>query len=92
MSAIFAIAIYFIVWWIVFIAVLPFGVETQAEQGRVIPGTVESAPVAPAIFKKFIITTIVSALVFAVIYFVLVYELITLDNIPFLPGFERLDQ
>lgn len=92
MSAIFALAIYFIVWWIVFIAVLPFGVKTQSEQGEVIPGTVESAPVAPAIFKKFIITTIVSAFVFSIIYSVLVYELIALDDIPFLPGFERHDQ
>ena len=92
MSAIFAAAIYFIIWWLVFIAVLPFGVKTQAEQGEVIPGTVESAPAAPAIFKKFIVTTIVSAIVFAGVYAVIVYRLIELDDIPFLPGFERLDQ
>ncbi len=92
MSIVFAFAIYFIVWWVVFIAVLPFGVTTQAEHGQVTPGTVESAPVAPALFRKIIITTCLSFVIFAVIYAVLVFDLITLDDIPFLPRFEPLDQ
>ena len=92
MSLVFAFAIYFVVWWVVFIAVLPFGVTTQAEQGMVTPGTVESAPVTPAIFRKVIITTFVSALIFGVIYSVLVFDIIALDDIPILLEFAPIDQ
>ena len=34
-----AIAIYFIIWWVVLFAVLPFGVRSQEESGAVEPGT-----------------------------------------------------
>ena len=33
------IAIFFVVWWIVLFAVLPFGVRTQEEEGEVVLGT-----------------------------------------------------
>ena len=35
-----AIAIYFIIWWTVLFAVLPFGVRSQEESGAVAPGSV----------------------------------------------------
>ncbi|WP_176084073.1 DUF1467 family protein [Martelella sp. HB161492] len=44
MSLFSAFAVYFIIWWLVLFAVLPFGLKTQAEVGEVVPGTVESAP------------------------------------------------
>ena len=40
------IAIFFVVWWIVLFAVLPFGVRTQQEDGEVVPGSEASAPTA----------------------------------------------
>jgi len=60
-----AIAIYFVMWWIVLFAVLPFGVRSQAEQGDHEPGTEPGAPVAPLILRKLIWTTIVSLVIFA---------------------------
>ena len=42
-----AAAIYFIIWWTVLFAVLPFGVRSQGESGTVIPGTDPGAPVVP---------------------------------------------
>ena len=41
------IAIYFVVWWIVLFAVLPWGVRTQEEEGEVVLGTDPSAPANP---------------------------------------------
>ncbi|CAN5358328.1 DUF1467 family protein [soil metagenome] len=55
------IAIYFVVWWVVLFAVLPFGVRTQADAGEVIAGTTASAPLRPMLLKKAIATSIVAA-------------------------------
>ncbi len=88
MNIVFAIAIYFVCWWIVLFAILPFGVKTQQEAGDVLPGTVESAPVAPRLIPKLIATTIVSAIIFVLVYWLVESDIVTLDNIPFLPRFE----
>lgn len=90
MSLVFAIAIYFIVWWLVLFMVLPWGVTTQGEAGKVSPGTVESAPTAPRLWPKLIATTIVATILFAGVYSVIAYEIVTIDDIPFLPRFEAV--
>ena len=88
MNLVFALAIYFVCWWIVLFAILPFGVTTQQEAGEVSPGTAESAPVAPKLIPKLIATTIASAIIFAIIYWRMEGGMVTLDSIPFLPRFE----
>jgi predicted secreted protein len=57
------IAIFFVVWWIVLFAVLPWGVRTQEEEGEVVLGTSASAPAHPHLVRKAIITTFVAAIV-----------------------------
>ena len=44
MSITTALAIYFITWWIVLFAVLPWGVRSQSEAGDVVPGSDPGAP------------------------------------------------
>ncbi len=55
------LAIYFVAWWIVLFAVLPFGVRSQEEQGAVSPGTDPGAPAVPLLARKLIWTTIVTS-------------------------------
>ena len=57
------LAIYFVVWWIVLFAVLPWGMRTQQEEGEVILGTEPSAPANPRLVHKAIVTSIVAAVV-----------------------------
>jgi predicted secreted protein len=57
------IAIYFVVWWIVLFAVLPWGVRTQDEDGDVTLGTTHSAPSRPLLIRKAMATTLVAAVV-----------------------------
>ena len=57
------VAIYFVVWWVVLFAVLPWGIRTQDEEGEVIFGTERSAPVRPMLIRKALATTIVAAVV-----------------------------
>lgn len=85
MSLTSAIAIFFIVWWLVFFAVLPFGVRTQEEDQATVEGTPASAPSQPLLLRKVVITTALAALVFAGVYFLLTQSTLTLDDIPFLP-------
>ena len=57
------LAIYFVVWWIVLFAVLPWGVRTQDDDGNVTLGTTHSAPSRPLLIRKAIATTVVAAVV-----------------------------
>ncbi len=76
-----AFAIYFLIWWVVLFAVLPFGVRGQHEAGDIAPGTDPGAPAIPALGKKLIWTTLVSALIFAACYVVYVNRLVTIDGV-----------
>jgi len=61
-----ALAIYFVLWWVVLFAVLPFGVRNQfeaAEEG--VAGGDPGAPVLHRMGRKALATTIVSAILFA---------------------------
>ena len=85
-----ALATYFICWWLALFMVLPFGVKTQQEEGEVVPGSVESAPFNPHIWKKLLATTLLGAVLFAVVYIVITTDIIQIDQIPFLPNFEKV--
>jgi len=83
MDLVLAIAVYIFIWWIVLFAVLPFGVRTQQEDGSVVPGTPESAPVRPRLVRVFVINTVVATIVFAIVYVVISYQLISPDMFPY---------
>jgi len=63
-----AFAVFFIVWWTVLFATLPFGLKTQDEDNNVTLGTVPSAPHGPHMLKVVIRTTIVALLICACFY------------------------
>jgi len=86
MSLATAFAIYFIIWWVVLFAVLPWGVRSQDEDGTIIPGSDPGAPAIPRLRRKLVWTTIVAAIVFALWYVVYTYRLITLDDLAKLLG------
>ena len=91
MTIAFAAAIYFIIWWIVLFAMLPIGVRTSEEAGeKASPGTAESAPIMPNLLPKMVATTVVSTIIFAALYAIIVHHVITLDDIPFFPRYERV--
>ncbi|MGE0212325.1 MAG: DUF1467 family protein [Parvibaculaceae bacterium] len=85
-----AIAIYFILWWLVLFTVLPWGSESAHETGtESASGHAPSAPLNPRLAWKFAITTALSAIVFAVVYWPIHEGWLTIDSIPFLPTFEK---
>jgi predicted secreted protein len=62
------LAVYFVVWWVVLFAVLPFGVRTQAENGDVTLGTTESAPSLHRVGRAMLITSLVSLAIVGAFY------------------------
>ena len=69
------IAIYFVVWWIVLFAVLPFGVRRHGEPE---PGLEPGAPARPHLGIKACVTTLIAALVWLAIYAIIESEVIEL--------------
>jgi predicted secreted protein len=76
-----AVAIFFLIWWVVLFAVLPWGIRSQHESGEYPPGTDPGAPALPRLGRKLIWTTIVSVAIFAGCYVVYVNHWLTLEGL-----------
>jgi predicted secreted protein len=79
-----AIAIYFLIWWLVLFAVLPWGVEAQGEGGA--PGTDPGAPIVARVLHKVIWTTIIASVIFGCAAYVFVNRLLTLEDLATMMG------
>ncbi|MGF1619428.1 MAG: DUF1467 family protein [Rhodomicrobiaceae bacterium] len=82
MSLPISFGIYFICWWLAFFIMLPIGVRTHSDADSVEPGTADSAPIAANLWLKALGATVLSAVIFAVVYVVVEYRLIPLDKVP----------
>jgi predicted secreted protein len=74
-------AIFFLIWWVVLFAVLPWGVRSQHESGDTTPGTDPGAPIVPRLGRKLLWTTLVAGLLFSAFYFVTANHLVTLAGL-----------
>ncbi len=82
MNWILVAAAFFIVWWVMFFAVLPFGLRTQEEEGDVTLGTVRSAPRGPHILRAGLRTTVITLIMFGLWFAAVTFFGLSLDNIP----------
>jgi predicted secreted protein len=88
MSWISAAAIYFIIWWLVLFATLPFSLKTQDDEGETVLGTVSSAPQGPHMLRAMLRTTVVSLLIFGALYVLTKVVGLGIDDIPrFMPEY-----
>jgi len=84
-----SIAVYFILWWTVLFAILPFGIRSQRETGTIEPGTDPGAPTIAGMGKKLVWTTVVSAVIFALCAVIYSYRIVTLEDLMALLGLTR---
>jgi len=89
MSTATALAIYFLVWWVVLFAVLPWGVRNQEESGNVSPGTDPGAPAEHKLWIKLVWTTVVATIVFGILAAVYKLGLIPYDYLAAISGPRR---
>ena len=74
-----SIIVYVLIWWIIFFSVLPVGIQSNKEKFREkIEGIDPGATKNPKILKKFLITTIITSLIFIVIYYLVKFDLLNL--------------
>ena len=74
-----SIIVFVIIWWIIFFSVLPVGIQSNKEKFRErIEGIDPGAPKNPKIAKKFLITTIITTLIFVVVYYLVKIDLLNL--------------
>ena len=76
-----SIIIYVMIWWIVFFSILPVGIQSNKEifKDR-IEGIDPGAPKNPKIAKKFLITTIITSILFIMIYYLVNNGFLNLRN------------
>jgi len=67
MSWISIAAVYFIIWWTLLFVALPVGLRTQDDEKDVILGTTSSAPSGKHMLRAVIRTTVLSAVVMAIL-------------------------
>ena len=58
------------IWWVIFFSVLPIGIKSQNNTTANLYGNDPGAPKNPKIAKKFFITTLITSIIFLVIYYV----------------------
>jgi predicted secreted protein len=83
------IAIYFLVWWVVLFAVLPWGVRNQQESGEVSPGTDPGAPAVHKVWMKLVWTTVIASVVFGILAAIYKLGLIPFDYLAAISGPRR---
>ena len=77
-----SIIVYVMIWWIIFFSVLPVGIQSNKEVFREkIEGMDPGAPKNPKIAKKFFITTLITTIIFLVIYYLVEVELLNLRKL-----------
>ena len=74
-----SIIVYVLIWWIIFFSVLPVGIQSNKEKFKEkIEGIDPGAPINPKIGKKFLITTLITSIIFIVIYYLVEFNLLNL--------------
>lgn len=73
------IAVYIVIWWLVIFMVLPWGVQ-PVDQRDVEKGHAGSAPRRPHMLRKVVITSVISAVLWLVVYGVMASGLISLRS------------
>jgi predicted secreted protein len=76
-----ALAIFFLIWWVVLFAVLPWGIKSQHETEDMPPGTDPGAPSKASIGWKLVWTTIVAVAVYGVGAIVYAEHWVTVDGL-----------
>ena len=78
MNIVSAVVVFIVIWWLVLFMVLPFGVRRMEmpEEGHA-PG----APLQPMLWRKAAATTAIAILLFAAVYVIVEFELISLQDL-----------
>ena len=83
MSVTSAFVLFAVIWFLTFLIVIPFRIKTQGDLGVVVKGTQAGAPEVHDLRKKAIITTGLSLILWLLITILIVFEIVTIEDIDF---------
>lgn len=83
MSIISAIVMFWVIWFLALLVVIPIGVRTQEEAGEVVPGTPASAPASFSLKRKVVWATVGTLAVWGAMCAVIVWGGLTVHDIDF---------
>lgn len=75
MNLLTGIGVYFLIWWTTLFAVLPWGNAPDEEFQQ---GNTSSAPKKPRLLLKFAVNTLISGIIWTILFFILQFNEITL--------------
>ena len=78
-----ALVLFAVIWFMTFLIVIPFKIETQGDLGDVVEGTQAGAPENHYLSKKAWIATGISAVIWAIVAGIIVSGAITVDDLDF---------
>ena len=93
MSITSAIVLFAVIWFMVFLIVIPIRLQTQGDVGKIVPGTHAGSPEVHNLKKKAWITTGVSVVLWIIIAGIILSGVITVRDLDFFnrmgpaPGF-----
>ncbi len=74
-----SLIVYIIIWWIIFFSILPVGIKSENHQFKEnLEGNDPGAPKNPKIGIKFMITTIITTILFFGIYYMVSIDYLNL--------------
>jgi len=76
-----AVITFTLIWMIVLFTILPIGIKNQIETSNWVKGTDPGAPVESNIKKKLIVTTLISAILFLIVFLIDFFNLIILRDL-----------
>ncbi|NRB04264.1 MAG: DUF1467 family protein [Rhodobacteraceae bacterium] len=78
-----ALVLYAVIWWMVFLMVIPVRLKTQGDLGEVEPGTHAGSPQVHNLKKKAWITCGIAFVIWAIVAGIIISGWITLDDLSF---------
>ena len=73
------VMVYIVIWWMVLLTVLPWGVKVPDNPE---PGHATSAPQNPMMWRKALITTLIAAVLWGLAFWLIESDLLTLRPAP----------
>ncbi|MDC0738164.1 DUF1467 family protein [Cognatishimia sp. SS12] len=71
MSITSALVLYAVIWFMSFLIAIPIRLKTQGDVGQIVPGTHAGAPEHHALKKKALWTTLASAVIWAILFWII---------------------
>ena len=87
MGVVSALVLYAVIWFLTFLVIIPIRIETQGDRGEIVPGTHAGSPEVHNLKKKAVITSLVAAVLWAIIAGIIISGAITIEDIDW---FDRL--